>query len=526
MIQNGPAFPLAQTGLAIGLGLALGGACGNPGEKPLPPAQCEALQMTLHQEWSEPDLLFMLTENATALPEHQGPGLAMGDLNGDGFLDAVLSIRSAGTQLFLNDGTGALLPADSKTTAETELPEANSLALADIDNDGDLDLALATQDGQLNWVFVNQGDGSQWAPLELEDSLGEALTPTWADLNGDGRLDLVLPGFGHAFPDPQGRQHSVYFQSETGGFELDRSVLPEASRTGMAYIAQPFDVDLDGDLDLYWVNDQPFDSQLLLNNGSGVFSIPSTPCLCTDVLSGMGVAIGDPNQDGLPDFFVTGWQENRFFVNDGENRFFDAAEAMGLVPQDPNSEVGWGVRFADFNLDGRPDLAGTFGGPTHDPADHPKIAYAQADTLWMADNQGHFTDRASKSGWTTRAMGRGLFVADMNRDGRPDWVLATNIGLEVWIASGGCGESLTLRLNGGPGDPHGEGARVRIAQSDGTVHYEWMQSAVSFGNAPAELYLGNPTGRKIVDLEVQWADGQAQSIPLPKNVSSFSFWRE
>lgn len=524
MIQNSPHTPHPQIGFIFALVLAY--ACGDPNETPAPPEQCETLSLSLHQEWSEPDLLAILPGTADDLPEHQGPGLAMGDLNGDGFLDAVLSIRSAGTQVLLNDGTGALFAGDSQTTAGGNLPEGNSVALADLDNDGDLDLALATQDGQPNWIFINQGDGALWEAVELEDSLGEALTPTWADLNGDKRLDLILPGFGHQFPDPQGRPHSVYFQNETGGFELDRSVLPEASRTGMAYIAQPLDVDLDGDLDLYWVNDQPFDSQLLLNNGSGVFSAPPTPCLCTDILSGMGVAIGDPNQDGLPDFFVTGWQENRFFVSDGENRFFDAAETSGLVPKNPNSEVGWGVRFTDFNLDGRPDLAGTFGGPTHDPEDHPKIEYAQADTLWIADTQGHFSDRAAKAGWTTRAMGRGLFVADMNRDGRPDLVLATSIGLEVWLSSGGCGKSLTLRLHGGPGDPHGEGARVRIEQSDGTVHYEWMQSTVSFGNAPAELYLGNPTGRKIVDLAVQWADGQTQSIPLPKRATSFSFWRE
>jgi enediyne biosynthesis protein E4 len=460
------------------------------------------------------------------LPEHQGPGFAIGDLNDDGYWDGVLSIRSAGTQILHNDGTGALVPSETAEATPDELPEANSVALADMDNDGDLDLAMATQDGHPNLILINQGNGTQWETLELEDSLDESLTPTWADLNGDNRLDLILPGFGHDFPAPEGRTHSVYFQRSDGSFELDRSVLPEGSRTGMAYIAQPFDVDLDGDLDLYWVNDLPFDSQLHLNDGSGVFSDHSDECLCTEVLSAMGVAIGDPNQDGLPDFFVTGWQENRFFVNDADSRFFDAAEATGLNPAHRKSEVGWGVRFTDFNLDGRPDLAGTFGGPTHDPADHPKIEYAQADALWIADKDGGFTDRAGKAKWSTRALGRGLFVADMNRDGRPDIVLATNIGMEIWLSSGGCGESLSLRLHGGPGDPHGEGARVKITLADGSVHYEWMQSAVSFGNGAPELYLGNPKANKIESLEVQWADGLVQAIPIPKDASAFSFWRE
>lgn len=449
----------------------------------------------------------------------------MGDLNGDGFWDAILSVRSAGTIAFLNDGTGQFSVLNDLEVDGGPLPEANSVALADIDADGDLDLAMATQDGQPNLILINKGDGTRWDSIVLEDSLGESLTPTWADLNGDGRLDLVMPGFGHKFPDPKGRNHGLYFQDEDGEFHLDRTALPESGRKGMVFIAQPLDVDLDGDLDLYYVSEFPFDSQLLLNDGNGMFTDHSEDCFCTKTAT-MGAAIGDANLDGLPDLFVTRWQENNFFVNDNDGGFYDAAEALSLTPAHSSSEIGWGVRFTDFNLDGRPDLAGTFGGPTHDPSDHPKIQYAQNDVLWIADNQGGFTDKSATAEWTTKAKGRGLFVADMNRDGQPDLVLATNIGLEIWLTSGGCGESLSLTLHGGSGDPHGEGARVRIEQADGAVHYEWMQSAVSFGNAAPELYLGNPASNEIVDLEVQWADGQVQSIPIPKESSFFSFQRE
>ncbi len=97
--------------------------------------------------------------------------------------------------------------------------------------------------------------------------------------------------------------------------------------------------------------------------------------------------------------------------------------------------------------------------------------------------------------------------------------------MEIWLSSGGCGESLTLGLHGGPGDPHGEGARVKVTLADGRVHYEWMQTAVSFGNSAPELYLGHPKGNKIESLEVQWADGLVQEIPIPKDAPAFSFWR-
>jgi hypothetical protein len=518
--------PLWPRQLRRSLSFACVLACKSPVDDPAPPAQCEPLQLELVQQFDQDDLIELFSGKADDLPEHQGPGLAMGDLNGDGFWDAFLSVRSAGTIAFLNDGTGQFSVLDDLLVDGGPLPEANSVALADMDADGDLDLAMATQDGQPNLILVNKGDGTRWDSIVLENSLGEALTPTWADLNGDGRLDLVMPGFSHKFPDPQGRPHRLYFQDEDGEFHLDRTALPENARTGMTFVSQPFDVDLDGDLDLYWANELPFYSQLLLNDGNGKFTDYSEDCFCTEIISAMGIAVGDPTLDGLPDFFVTGWQENRFFVNDGDGGFFDAADTVGLVPAKDTSSVGWGVRFTDFDLDGLPDLAGTFGGPTHDPDDHPKIQYDQNDTLWVADRQGGFTDQSAEAAWTTQAKGRGLFVADMNRDGRPDLVLATNIGLEIWLTKGGCGESLSLTLNGGSGDPHGEGARVRIEQADGAVHYEWMQSAVSFGNAAPELYLGNPATNEIVDLEVQWANGQVQSIPIPKESPFFSFQRE
>jgi len=505
--------------------------CKNPADTPPPtdsgePLQCEPLQVDLVQQFDKESLLKLFSGQADDLPEHQGPSLAMGDLNGDGFWDALLSVRSAGTIAFLNDGTGQFsVLNDIEVDGKAGFPEANSVALADMDADGDLDLAMATQDGLPNLLLINKGNGTHWESIVLEDSLGESLTPTWADLNGDGRLDLVIPGFGHKFPDPVGRLHSLYFQDMNGDLQLDRSALPQSARKGMVFIAQPLDVDLDGDLDLYYASELPFDSQLLLNDGSGIFTDHSEDCFCTRTAT-MGVAIGDTNLDGLPDLFVTRWQENNYFVNDNNGGFYDAAEALSLTPAHSSSEIGWGVRFTDFNLDGLPDLAGTFGGPTHDPRDHPKIQYAQNDALWIADNQGGFTDKSATAEWTTTAKGRGLFVADMNRDGQPDLVLATNIGLEIWLTKGGCGESLSLTLNGGSGDPHGEGARIRIEQADGTVHYEWMQSAVSFGNAAPELYLGNPKTNEIVGLEVQWADGQVQSIPIPKESSFFSFQRE
>ena len=484
-----------------------------------PEQTCEPLELILQQSMDEAEILTHFAGAADDLPEHHGPGMAIGDLNQDGYLDALITIRSAGLAAFINDGDGQLHPMPELQIDGASLDDASGVALADFDNDGDLDAAIATQIGRPHLILENQGDGIQWTSTELENSLFEGITPSWADLDQDGRLDLVIPGFAHVFPNGDGRQHGLYMQQADGSFTDESTRIPEGARMGMGYVAQPFDVDADGDLDLYLINDTPFFSHLLINDGSGFFTDASDTCLCTKVKAAMGFALGDPNGDSLPDFFVTGWQQNRFFVNAADGSFYDNAIGAGLVPAHPDSEVGWGARFTDFNLDGRPDLAATFGGPNHDRSAHPLITYEQADALWIAKPKGGFVDIAKQVNWTTRALGRGIFVADMNRDHRPDIVLSTNVGFEIWLTQKGCGNAITLQFQGSSGDPHGESARVKITHSDGTERYEWMQSTTTFGNAAHELYLGSPPQRPITELRLIWSDGHEQVIDVPERGS-------
>ena len=276
-------------------------------------AACEQWTIEQAQLVDEAELLGWLPGPIDFLPEHQGPGLAIGDLNGDGFLDGLLAVRSGGLLVLLNDGEGRFEEGFPLPLADDTTISVLSIALADLDGDGDLDAAVTAPDGHPDHILTNPGDGSPWSLTELEFSTPGSLTPSFGDWDQDGDLDLFVPGFADEFSaaDSEGKPHRLYMQQQPGQFVLEAERLPETSRMGSGYLAQPFDVDLDGDLDLFLLHDLPFVSQLLLNDGTGHFTDGSEDCLCTQVRAAMGLALGDTNADGVPDFFVTGWQDNR-----------------------------------------------------------------------------------------------------------------------------------------------------------------------------------------------------------------------
>ena len=489
--------------------------------------ECSPLTFEEAQRIDEDALLEWLPGTGNFLPEHQGPGLALGDLNLDGFIDGLISVRSGGLLLLLNDGTGRFNAGTSVLVDGEALTDVVGVALSDLDSDGDLDAAVTFKDGISDRILTNQGDGSNWTSTELPTSRPGSLTPTFGDWNGDDRVDLFIPGFGNEFSpgDSEGKPHRLYIQDSDGSFVLENHRLPEKSRFGSAYLAQPFDADLDGDLDLFLVHDLPFLSQFLVNDGDGQFRDASSECLCTQVRAAMGVAIGDSNNDGLADFFVTGWQDNRFFVNAGDGSYYDQATAAGLVPANAKSEVGWGAQFADMDLDGDEDLLATFGGPTRNPQDHPLIDDDQQNALWLQQPDGQYEDYSNEIDWTETGRGRGLFTADMNRDNRPDVVVVTNAGVDVWHGSGGCPTGLNLTLQGSPGDPHGEGARITLHEQAGDRHV-WMQRAGSFGNGPPEKLIARLAHNPFSALTIQWSDGHTQEVDVAQDATLLTVQRD
>lgn len=262
--------------------------------------------------------------------------LAVGDVNGDGFADVVGIDRPAEMlAVHLGDGNGGLAPALAVPVGVSLQPFAIAIALGDFDGDGLDDVALsgAQQDGAI--VKLASGAGS-FGPAVVYGTFDSPTSVEVGDIDGDGKLDLVLPGGGGL---------AVLIGDGAGGFTAAVLTGPAAS-TSRAALA---DFDGDGRTDVCVTASSSLGAWVLRSTGGGVLAVQATlslPNLAADV------AIADFSRDGHLDLAVGvyGTAGVRTFTG-GANPFqFTASSVQSSVT--PAFRVVGG----DFERDVAPDL--------------------------------------------------------------------------------------------------------------------------------------------------------------------------
>jgi len=319
-----------------------------------------------------------------------------------------------------------------------------SVAIADLNGDGKPDLVVT----QLGWGSNNQGlvtilfgkgDGTFNPPVHLDSGAGFATSVAVADLNGDGKLDLVVANCGStAKPGSCPNEVSdgvvaVFLGNGNGTFQPPTTY---DSGGGGAVSVAVADVNLDGKPDVLVGNGcedmactGPGGFGLLLGNGDGTFR-------SVVVYNGVGqgpVAVADVDQDGKPDVVLggPGFSVNVLLGNgDGTYRPFASYDVAG-------SSAPQGVALADVNGDGKPDVvASVFGNPI----------YGYVSVL-LGNGNGTFKPAVS---YHSGGVGsRSVAVADVDADGKPD-VLVANCS----ATASGCeiGADGALSVLSGKGD--------------------------------------------------------------------------
>lgn len=397
--------------------------------------------------------------------ESAGNGVALFDYDGDGWLDIYLVTAAQLTPtreriphrnaLYRNLGNWQFEDVSARAGVDFAA-WGNGACAGDADGDGHLDLYVT------NWgpnvLFRNRGDGTfeDIAPQAGVEAGGWSTGCAFFDADGDGDLDLYVARYVETTWDdlvsarrtltwrngpkvmvgPAGLpgESDLYFENLGDGRFRESSAARGLADTARAYGFGVVTTDIDGDghVDLFVANDSN-PNFLYRNLGDGTFeSIGLLAGVAVNgearAQAGMGADAGDADDDGRMDLVLTAFAHDRnsLYRNLGGALFEDASVASGLAAS-TFTRMGWGVAFADVDLDGHADLVVANGHIFADIGDFPALGedFAQKNQV-LRNVGGQFVDVSDTAGpgLQVEKVSRGLAIGDLDNDGDPDIIVS------------------------------------------------------------------------------------------------------
>lgn len=334
---------------------------------------------------------------------YAGGGVALGDVNGNGFTDVYLTANQKSNTLYINRGDFKFEDVTDKAGVGGQKPWSTGVSMADVNGDGHIDIYV-TNSGQFgnekrkNELFINQGDGTFAERAEeygVADA-GNSIHGVFLDYDRDGDLDLFVLNNYASKPikkyslnkDLRSKDHfrggDRLYRNDGGEFtNVTQEAGIHSSEIGFGLGVSVADVNRDGWLDIYVYNDFFERDYLYINNRDGTFSDEIRRLDGTSSTS-MGGDIADLNHDGFPEIYSTDmlpgseqrlktvgdfvrWERFRKLEKMGYYRTYARNMLHYNTERGSFSEVGryagveatswsWGALMADFNLDGDRDI--------------------------------------------------------------------------------------------------------------------------------------------------------------------------
>ena len=498
---------------------------------------------------------FQLAPNANgaAATGHLTRGAAFADVNGDGSLDLLLTTFRKGTLCLLNDGEGQFTDATAAAGLESRA-SGTTLALGDVDRDGDLDLYVANF-GELALLR----DGGSYSVRRVGGK------PVVSGQHA-GRLKIIdgkLIEFGEADAFYLNDGHGIFQRVPWGaGRFVQANGQPFAEPLDFGLCVQMRDINGDGFVDIYVCNDFQTPDRFWLNDGTGKFREAGPEAVRSVAYASMGADFADIDRDGHTDFFVVEMlsrdastrlmksspnnpqpplpgglakrlqvARNTLFWNRGDGTFAEVGRYAGVEA----SDWSWQPVFLDVDLDGYDDLLVT-NGHLHDVNDRdsqakfariPKAKRSKVGPLMFPPNitanvayrnlgNFKFAETGRAWGFNSPQTSHGIATGDLDNDGDLDLVINCLNEPPLIYRNNTVAPRVAVQLRGLPPNTHGIGARVTVVVGKIRQTQEIVAGGRYLsGDQPLRMFAMG-TGTMNRSIEVAWPSGRRSFISDPQ----------